>query len=46
MGEGTSDSFANNIRNQSSPADLTTRMVFNSMQANDIETVNITGLTS
>ena len=45
MGDGTIDSFTNNIRNLSTTADLTTRMQFNNMVSNDIETVTITGLT-
>ena len=44
MGDGVVDSFANNIRNVSTSADLTSRLVFNSMQSNDIETVTISGL--
>ena len=46
MGEGSNDSFTNSIRNQASYGDFSTKMEFRNMQANDIETVNITGLTS
>jgi hypothetical protein len=46
MGDGTSDSYANGIRNQVYPADQNnTKMQLNSMVSNDIETVNIQGLT-
>ena len=46
MGEGTYDAYPNGIRNQAGPEDQnTTEVEFNSMQANDIETVNISGLT-
>ena len=45
MGDGTTDSYSNGIRNQVNK-DLTwTRAVFSSMVSNDIETVNINGLT-
>jgi len=45
MGEGTYDSYANGIRNQVGPEDqTTTKMVFNNMASNDIETVTISGL--
>lgn len=46
MGEGPTDTFNNGIRNQASYGDFSTKMTFMNMQANDIETVNITGLTS
>ena len=46
MGEGPTDTFTNGIRNQASYGDFSTKMVMQNMQANDIETVNITGLTS
>ena len=46
MGEGPTDTFKNGIRNQASYGDFSTKMTFKNMQANDIETVNITGLTS
>ena len=46
MGEGPTDTFKNGIRNQASYGDFSTKMTFRNMQANDIETVNITGLTS
>ena len=46
MGDGTYDSYPNGIRNQAGPEDQnTTEMQFNSMVSNDIETVNISGLT-
>ena len=46
MGDGTSDSYANGIRNQVYPADQNnTKLQLNSMVSNDIETVNINGLT-
>jgi hypothetical protein len=46
MGDGTSDSYSNGIRNQVSPSDQnSTKMQLNSMVSNDIETVNIPGLT-
>ena len=45
MGEGTSDAYAK-IRNQVNPADQNyTPLDMISMVSNDIETVNITGLT-
>ena len=45
MGEGTYDSYANGIRNQAGPEDqTTTKMVFNNMASNDIQTVTISGL--
>ena len=46
MGDGTSDSYSNGIRNQVSPSDQnSTKLQLNSMVSNDIETVNISGLT-
>jgi hypothetical protein len=46
MGDGTSDSYANGMRNYVYPADQNyTKLQLNSMQSNDIETVNINGLT-
>ena len=46
MGDGTSDSFANGIRNQVEPADQNySKLQLNSMVSNDIETVTINGLT-
>ena len=46
MGDGTSDSYSNGIRSQVQPADQNyTKLQFNSMASNDIETVNINGLT-
>jgi hypothetical protein len=46
MGDGSSDSYANGIRNYIRPDDTTyTKLAFNSMVSNDIETVNINGLT-
>jgi hypothetical protein len=46
MGDGTSDSYANGMRNYVYPADQNyTKMQLNSMVSNDIETVNINGLT-
>ena len=46
MGDGTSDSYANGIRAQVQPADQNyTKLQLNSMVSNDIETVNINGLT-
>ena len=45
MGDGTSDSFANGIRNHVDTTDQNyVKLQLNSMQANDIETVNISGL--
>lgn len=45
MGDGTSDSFANGIRNQVYPSDQNySKLQFNSMQSNDIQNVTITGL--
>lgn len=46
MGDGTSDSYANGIRNFVYPANSSrTKLQLNSMVSNDIETVNIPGLT-
>ena len=46
MGDGTYDAYPNGIRNQAGPEDQnTTKMIFNSMVSNDIETANIPGLT-
>ncbi len=46
MGDGSSDSYANGVRNYAYPADQNnTKMQLNSMVSNDIETVNIAGLT-
>jgi len=46
MGDGTSDSYSNMIRNQVNPADQNyTKLQLNSMVSNDIENVNIPGLT-
>ncbi len=46
MGDGSSDSFANGMRNYINPADQNnTKLQLNSMVSNDIETVTITGLT-
>ena len=46
MGDGTYDAYPNGIRNQVGVDDQnTTEMQFNSMVSNDIETVNISGLT-
>jgi hypothetical protein len=46
MGDGTNDSFSNGIRNQVNPGDQNyTKIQFNSMASNDIETVTISGLT-
>lgn len=46
MGDGSSDSYANGIRNNVYPTEQNhTKMTFNSMQSNDLETVNIPGLT-
>ena len=45
MGDGTNDSYSNNIRNQTNPNDTTyTDLHFQNMVANDIETVSIPGL--
>ena len=46
MGEGSSDSFANGMRNYIYPFDgFNSKLQLNSMSSNDIETVTITGLT-
>ena len=46
MGDGTSDSYSNGIRNYIYPADQNwTKMQFTNMQSNDIENVTIPGLT-
>ena len=46
MGDGTNDSYSNMIRNQVYPTDQNfTKLNLISMVSNDIETVNITGLT-
>ena len=46
MGDGTSDSYANGIRNHVDPTDQNyVKLQLNSMVSNDIETVNINGLT-
>ena len=46
MGDGTSDSYANGIRNEVYPSDQNYgKLQLNSMVSNDIQTVNIEGLT-
>ena len=46
MGDGTSDSYANGVRNQVYPLDQNyTKLQLNSIVSNDIQTVNINGLT-
>ncbi len=46
MGDGTSDSYSNGIRNNLYPSDQNyTKLQLNSMVSNDIQTVNINGLT-
>ena len=46
MGDGTSDSYANGIRNHVDPTDQNnTKLQLTSMVSNDFETVNINGLT-
>jgi hypothetical protein len=46
MGDGTNDSYSNGIRSQVWPSDQNaTKLQLNSMVSNDIETVNINGLT-
>jgi hypothetical protein len=46
MGDGTNDSYANGIRSYINPSDQNyAKMQLNSMVSNDIETVNINGLT-
>ena len=45
MGDGVSDSYSNGIRNEVYPSDQNnTKLQFNSMASNDIETVTISGL--
>jgi hypothetical protein len=45
MGDGTSDSYANGIRNYIYPADQNyAKLQLNNMQSNDIQTVSISGL--
>ena len=45
MGDGTSDSYSNGIRNEVAPNDQNyTKLQLNSMQSNDIENVSIPGL--
>jgi len=45
MGDGSSDSYANGIRNEVYPSDQTyTKLQLNNMVSNDIETVSIPGL--
>lgn len=45
MGDGTSDSYSNGIRNQVDPSDQNyTKLQLNSMVSNDIESVTIAGL--
>jgi hypothetical protein len=46
MGDGTSDSYSNGVRNHVYPSDQNySKLQLNSMVSNDIETVNIAGLT-
>ena len=46
MGDGTNDSYSNMIRNQVMPSDQNaTKLNMISMVSNDIQTVNIAGLT-
>jgi hypothetical protein len=46
MGDGTSDSYSNGVRNYINTSDQNyTKLQLNSMVSNDIETVNINGLT-
>ena len=46
MGDGINDSFSNGVRNQINNGDQSyTKLQFNSMTSNDIETVTIPGLT-
>ena len=45
MGDGTNDSYSNGIRNQVRDTDGYTKLALQSMVSNDIETVNINGLT-
>ena len=45
MGDGTTDSFTNGVRNLINPNDNSyTKLTFNNMVSNDIETVSIPGL--
>jgi hypothetical protein len=45
MGDGASDSYSNNVRNDVKTADQNYTMLrLQNMVSNDIETVNITGL--
>ena len=45
MGDGSSDSYANGIRNKVNPADQNyTKLQLNNMQSNDIQNVSISGL--
>ncbi|MCP4833050.1 MAG: hypothetical protein GY886_12630 [Gammaproteobacteria bacterium] len=45
MGDGTNDSYSNMIRNQVNPSDQNfTKLNMISMVSNDIQTVNIDGL--
>lgn len=46
MGDGTSDSYSNGIRNDFYPTDsVNSKLTLNNMVSNDIETINIYGLT-
>jgi len=46
MGDGSLDSYSNNLRNDVKTADQNYTMLrLQNMVSNDIETVNITGLT-
>ena len=45
MGDGTNDSYSNGIRNQVNNTDGYTKLALQSMVSNDIQTVNINGLT-
>ena len=46
MGDGTSDSYSNGIRNHVDTTDQNySKLQLNSMVSNDIENVNIPGLT-
>ena len=46
MGDGSSDSYTNGVRNDILKTNTNhTRLTFNSMASNDIQTVNISGLT-
>ena len=45
MGDGLNDTFGNGVRNQVIPTEQNyTKLQFNSMNVNDLQTVNITGL--